>query len=176
MHGVWFLLLIACGSQRAAAPPDPEPAVVPPAPTLPRDPPPAPIGAPLVCRLNATAGEDAISLRFGVENTGERAIEVVYYEPLSDFELDAIGESGPLPIAQPPWDHPVQEVRRTIEPHATLELVTPIALRFDPAEMRTDDPMTWTIRSAPVPMTLRAILRFEDRRVGPCEARVVPSR
>ena len=57
-----------------------------------------------------------------------------------------------------------------------MQLVTPIHLRFDPKVPPSggDDPMVWSIRSAPVPVTLRATLAISGMPVTIAEARLVP--
>jgi hypothetical protein len=132
----------------------------------------------LACTLQLLpTGGSEIALAFEVRNAGGRPVTARYFRPYLDFELTATAADGPVPIVQPIHDTGLYPVEVTIEPGKTAHIETPIRLRFDPDVPPSggDVPTVWTLRHAPVPVVLRAILRLDGATVGPCEAKWQPT-
>jgi len=127
--------------------------------------------------LKLAADDRGWSITFVLQNTTTRELRGTVLEPVAAFNLEVRSESGELlPLAQPALDIPGQPRALVLAPGASVQLVTPIHLRFDPKVPPSggDDPMVWSIRSAPVPVTLRATLAISGMPVTIAEARLVP--
>jgi hypothetical protein len=83
------------------------------------------------CRAALTPASDGeYGIRFTLSNPTSTAITLKSYEPFLQFQIRATAEGAELPVAQPPLDIPVQRVSITVPASGSVELATPIRLRF----------------------------------------------
>ena len=132
---------------------------------------------PLTCTLDLTpAGGGEVGLAFGVGNPGSRPVTVQYYRPFIGFDLTADAADGRVPLVQPGYDVGVQPVTQTIGAGETVQIATPIRLRFDPqvAPSGGAEPTLWTLKHAPAPVHLQVTLRLSGATVAPCSAQFDP--
>lgn len=133
----------------------------------------------LTCTLElAPAGAGEVGLAFQVRNPGRQRVTLAYYQPYLDFDLTADGPDGRIPVLQPPYDVMAIPATLAIDPGKTARLETPFHLRFDPHVDASggEVPTIWTIWHEPVPVRLRATLRFDGATVAPCELDFDPRR
>jgi hypothetical protein len=132
----------------------------------------------LTCTLKLTPidGGD-VGMTFDLRNPGNQPVNLQYFQPFVEFSLTAQAQDGDVPLVQAHYDTGVQPISQTLGPGQSFQLETPIRLRFDPnVDPSGGNVLTrWTLRHAPVPVTLRATLHFDGLSVAPCEARLNPS-
>ena len=139
-------------------------------------PPPPP--AQLTAALELTAEDGAWSIGFVLANPTAVEVTVELDEPLIDFGLEVTTAAGaPLTLVQPGLDVPAYRRDLVLAPGATARLPSPIRLRFDPAVPPNGgpDPFLWTVRSAPVPIHLRATLTLAGQARAPVDADLDPT-
>lgn len=128
--------------------------------------------------LELTAADGAWAIGFVLANPTAAEITIALDEPLIDFGLEVTTTAGaPLTLVQPGLDVPATVRDLVLAPGATARLPTPILLRFDPAVPPNGgpDPFLWTIRSAPVPIHLRATLTIAGQALAPVDADLDPT-
>jgi hypothetical protein len=157
------VLAIACGD-RGAAPTTPIAPTTPTAPT-----PPAQGGDRMVTTtLELTPDGAGWSLAFALKNTTTHEVQGQILEPFASFELEVATPAGEkLSLVQPAFNVPGRLRPLVLAPGASARVETPFRLRFDPAVAPSggSDAMVWSIRSAKVPVQLRA--SFEVPGLGP---------
>lgn len=127
--------------------------------------------------LKMVADDRGWSIAFVLHNTTTKEQRGTVLEPIAAFSLEIKSATGePLSLAQPALDIPGQPRVLVLAPGASAELATPIRLRFDPKVPPSggDDPMLWSIRSAPVPVVIRATLTISGMAVSVAEAHLAP--
>jgi hypothetical protein len=133
----------------------------------------------LTCALVASANPDGtISLAFNLTNPGSQPIRIQYFEPFVTFDLTLRTPDGPAELIQPGLDLGLQPVQKTIAPGQSLQISTPVGLRFDPSigPAGGDDPLIWSIRHTPAPLTIEATLRLSEVNIAPCTTTFSPGR
>ena len=100
---------------------------------------------PTACRAVLTpASEGEYGIRFTLSNPTAAAITVKAYEPFLQFQVRAAAGGAPLTVTQPPLDIPIRAVTLTVPASGTLDLVTPIRLRFGPGDA-SQQRFVWSI-------------------------------
>lgn len=112
-----------------------------------RSEPPA-MNAPTSCRAALTPASDGeYGIRFTLTNPTSNPITLKTYEPFLQFQLRATADGAPLAVTQPPLDIPVRALTITVPASRSIDLVTPIRLRFGagpPSQQR----FVWSIAHA----------------------------
>lgn len=126
------------------------------------------------CKLLVTRTGERYSLAFELTNGGESALRWTWMSPLTDFRLQARSAGGdPIELDQPALDIPVQPRVLELAPGATERLVSPIQLRFEPAEGPPgEDPFLWTVRHGATGVRLSAQLNLRGPALPACDASV----
>lgn len=111
----------------------------------------APVPSP--CRAILTpASPGEYGVRFVLSNPTSHAISIDGYEPFLQFHVRATVNGTALAIEQPTLDIPLHPITRSIPASGTLDLATPVRLRFggDPSR----DGFVWSIAHAPTGVEL----------------------
>lgn len=165
-------LIAACGPHGPQATQGPDE----PTPPKPATPPPGET-AMVSTSLQLAPNGPSWSLAFVLENTTAGEFRGQLYEPFVGFKLEVTSATGErLVLVEPSLDMPVRPRLLVLAPGAKERLQTPIRLRFDPAVPPSggDDPRLWTIRSAPVPVRLRATLEITGMPLQVADATLDP--
>jgi hypothetical protein len=99
------------------------------------------------------------SITFSLRNTGARELTAQIVEPFLQYELEVTTRDGArLSVAQPAFNVPGRPRALVLPAGATVQLQTPIRLRFDPNVPPSGgpDPMVWSIRGPRQPVRVRA--------------------
>jgi hypothetical protein len=105
--------------------------------------------APNPCRVVVTpASASDYGLRFQLSNPTTQEITLDTVEPFLQFRVRATAGGAEVPVVEPALDLPVQPKTITIPPSGSVELVTPIRLRFG-AGPASQDRFVWSIARAP---------------------------
>jgi hypothetical protein len=130
------LVAAACQS-----PPNPQPAA--------RSEPP-PMNTPTPCRAFLTPAADGeFGVRFALSNPTSEPIALDTYQPFLQFRVRATAGGTNLAVTQPALDLPVQPVTLNVPAGGSLELVTPVRLRFQAQGAASQDRFVWSIAHGP---------------------------
>ena len=145
----------------------------PPPPTN-RTQPPA-MQAPPSCRAVLTPGSHGeYSLRFTLSNPTPRPIALDGYEPFLQFHVRAVAGGAVLAVEQPALDIPVQPITITVPASGSVELITPIRLRFRVGDGPSAERFVWSIAHDPAGVELSFTLELPPPFDQPFTARAVP--
>lgn len=125
-------------------------------------------------RVAKSAGNrHAVSLQ--VSNAGSNPVELRYYHPAT-FALRAWIDGQPIPPRVPAIDMPVEPRTVRVEPGATIDVTTPVALSFGPGSRELDqsDPFRWWLDHAPARVRLEASRVFESEPLLLCAGVFAP--
>lgn len=105
------------------------------------------------CRAFVTPDSNGeYSIRFELVNPTSQPIELRTFVPFLQFRLRATVDGAPLAVEEPALDLPVHPVTQTVAASGTLELRTPMRLRF--GGERSNDGFLWRIAHAREGVTL----------------------
>lgn len=108
------------------------------------------MNTPSPCRALLTPAADGeLGVRFALSNPTSEPIALDTYQPFLQFRVRATAGGAELPVAQPTLDLPVQPVTLTVPAGGSLELVTPVRLRFQAQGVASQDRFVWSIAHAP---------------------------
>jgi hypothetical protein len=132
--------------------------------------------APSPCRAILTPASDGeYSLRFALSNPTSQPIQLDSYEPFLQFRVRAAADGALVAVEQPPLDIPVQPTTITVPASGSVELATPIRLRFRAGAPPSSGRFVWSIAHAPVGVELTFTLDLPPPFDQPCQAQVAPS-
>lgn len=132
----------------------------------------------LTCELELIAiSNGEVGLVFKVSSPGQQPVTVNYFEPFIDFDLSVWSGEEPVRVSQPAYDAPAEPQTVTIAPGETVQIDTPINLRFAEAggSPVASEPTVWTLEHEPAPVRLRVLLRLEGADVAACTALYDPT-
>lgn len=117
-------------------------------------PPEDPVLAEPTCRAILTpASATDVGVTFELTNPTDLPLAVTSFEPFVAFTVRARADGAELAVVRPALDVPTQKRAQTIPPHATIELASPIRLRFAAGPPATDR-FVWSIAHAPAGVEL----------------------
>jgi len=131
-----------------------------------------PTDNPLTCELKVRAPGARLGLAFVLTNRSSSAKTLHYYHPFLQFNLRVTAGDRTLALSQPDIDIPAQPRELQIVAGGTVELDTPISLRFASDAAEDLGSMVWTIEGSPTTVELHATLRIEGETLPPCVTRV----
>lgn len=127
------------------------------------------------CRALLTpASEGEYSLRFALSNPTSQPIQLNSYEPFLQFRVRAVAGGAVVAIEQPALDIPVQPITVTVPASGSIELTTPIRLRFRPGTPPSSERFVWSIAHAPEGIELTFMLDLPAPFDQPCQTQIAP--
>jgi hypothetical protein len=108
------------------------------------------MNAPTPCHAILTPSSDGeFGLRFALSNPTQQAISLSTYEPFLQFHVGVTVGGSQLAVVQPTLDIPVRPMTITVPPSGTVEIVTPVRLRFLAGAPPSQDRFVWSIAHEP---------------------------
>ena len=114
------------------------------------------------------------ALSLSLRNPGPAKASISWFEPFIELGLEVHTDGGArLQVLEPALDIPVQRRTHELAPGETIEIATPVQLRFG-ARGSKENPFTWTIVGEPQPVNVSVHLDIEGLGKRTATARLDP--
>jgi hypothetical protein len=125
------------------------------------------------CRVVLTPAADTeYSLGFVLSNPTSQEIALHTYEPFLQFRLRASARGAAIAVDEPTLDIPVQPMTITVPASGTVDITTPVTLRFGARAVPSQPGFIWSIAHPAKGVELTFVLDLPPPFDQPCKTRV----